>query len=523
MKKTWFIALALITSLAVSGQNSTLQKISIATYKDKVAGGWAGKMIGVEYGAPYEFQHDNELYEGDIPWNPEMAKESLSNDDLFVQMCYMMVLDSLGLNCSTRALEAAVANAKFELCHANRMARRNYWRGIMPPLSGNPKYNMHADDIDFQIESDYIGFIYPAMPVSSNRFCNRLGHIMCYGDGVYGGTFVAALHAQAFFENNIEKVILSALRSIPTQSQYAQCIREIIAGYKNHPDDWRKTWKEFTDKWGNTDICVPNHPFNEDAKYNGAYVVLALLYGNGDLGKTMEIAVRSGQDTDCNAATSAGILGTIIGYDAIDQKWKKAIPEIADQPFIFTNLTFNKAIDRCLAFAQQNIIKNGGKISATDLYIKVQQPQPVFPLEQSFPHICYSYQTTVTQTSDWSFKGNWQDFVIGRGDNDIFKRSIHAGDELTLKFKGKAILLEGYCNNNGGKADVYLDGKFIETIDFYYRDEAGIYLGNRAHLFHVLNLPDKQHTLHLVVRSDKNLRSAGKNVWVERAIIYKGK
>jgi hypothetical protein len=521
MRKILFFCSFLAISLTVLGESSSLQKISISTYKNKVAGGWAGKMIGVEYGAPYEFKHDNELFEGDIPWDPEIVKESLDNDDLFVQMCYMMVMDSLGLNCSTEALEAAVANAKFELCHANRMARRNYWRGIMPPLSGNPKYNMHADDIDFQIESDFIGFIFPAMPISSNILCNRVGHIMCYGDGVYGGAFVAAMHAQAFFEANIEKIILSALKAIPAKSQYAQCIREIINGYRMHPNDWRRTWKEFTDKWGNTDICVPNHPFNEDAKYNGAYVVLALLYGNGDFGRTMEIAVRSGQDTDCNAATSAGILGTIIGYDAIEEKWKAAIPEIADTPFLFTNLTFNKVIKSCLNFAQQNVKKNGGNFSNTDLYIKVQQPKSSLPFEQSFLNIHYSYQTTVTQASDWTFNGTWHDFVLGRGDNDIFKCSANAGDKLQLKFKGKAILLEGYCNNNGGKADVYLDGRFAETIDFYYRDEAGIYLGNRAHLFHRLNLSDKYHTLCLVVRNDKNVKSVGKNVWIERAIIYK--
>ena len=91
------------------------------------------------------------------------------------------------------------------------------------------------------------------------------------------------MHTQAFFESNVETVIRQALRSIPAKSQYAQCVREILAGYKQHPDDWRKTWKAFTDKWGETDICVPNHPFNEDAKFNGAYVVLALLYGNGDM------------------------------------------------------------------------------------------------------------------------------------------------------------------------------------------------------------------------------------------------
>lgn len=521
MKKI-IIAGALLVSLsAFAGQQQPVKRISFETYKDKVAGGWAGKMIGVEYGAAFEFVHDNELFEGEVPWDKAKVKEALANDDLYAQLSFMMVTDSLGLNCPASAVAASLANARFELCHANRMARRNYWRGIMPPQSGNPKYNMHADDIDFQIESDFAGFINPGMPQTAERLCNRLGHIMNYGDGVYGGTFVAAMHTQAFFGNEVEKVIREALKTIPAQSQYAQCVREIIAGYKQHPDDWRKTWKAFTDKWGETDICVPNHPFNEDAKFNGAYVVLALLYGNGDMLKTMEIAVRCGQDTDCNAATAAGVLGVMKGYATLDAESKKYIEEVADKNFIYTNYTFHKAIDRCFQYTKQNVQKNGGKVEGDAFMIRTQQPTALYPLEQSFPNIRYSYETVVTQPADWSFKGDWKDFVIGRGDNSVFKNSVTPGNECTLTFTGKAILLEGYCHNNGGMAKVYLDGKYIKTIDFYYREEAGIYLGNRAHLYHELNLTPGKHTLRLVTVGDKNPKSTGNNVWVERAMIYK--
>ena len=521
MKKIAFLGVLLISLSAFAGQNKPLLKISFATYKDKVAGGWAGKMIGVEYGSAFEFVYDNELFDGIVPWDKAKVKEALRNDDLYVQMRFMMVLDSLGINCPASAVAASLADARFELCHANRMARRNYWRGIMPPLSGNPKYNMHADDIDFQIESDFTGFINPGMPNNASRLCNRLGHIMNYGDGVYGGVFVAAMHTQAFFENDIEKVILAALSSIPAKSQYAQCVREIIAGYKQHPDDWRKTWKTFTDKWGETDICVPNHPFNEDAKLNGAYVALALLYGKGDMEKTMEIAVRCGQDADCNASTSAGVLGVIKGYAAFDAESKQQIEEVADKDFIYTNYTFHKAIERCFQYAKENVVKSGGCIDGESFLIRTQQPASLYPLEQSFPNIHYSYQTTVAQAADWTFSGQWTDFVIGRGDNDVFKHSVNQGDELTLTFTGKAFLLQGYCHNNGGMAKVYLDGKFIKTIDFYYREEAGIYLGNRAHLYHELNLTPGKHTLRLVTVGEKNPKSTGNNVWVERAIIYK--
>ena len=44
------------------------------------------------------------------------------------------------------------------------MARYNILRGMKPPASGNWRNNPDADDIDFQIESDFIGLMSPGLP-----------------------------------------------------------------------------------------------------------------------------------------------------------------------------------------------------------------------------------------------------------------------------------------------------------------------------------------------------------------------
>ena len=65
--------------------------------------------------------------------------------------------------------------------------------------------------------------------------------------------------------------------------------------------------------WDRNDSCPDGafDPFNIDAKINGAYVALGLLYGKGDFRRTLEIATRSGQDSDCNPSSAAGVLGQI--------------------------------------------------------------------------------------------------------------------------------------------------------------------------------------------------------------------
>ena len=42
-------------------------------------------------------------------------------------------------------------------------------------MSGDPKYNLHANDIDFQIESDFIGLMTPGLPREANSSATASG------------------------------------------------------------------------------------------------------------------------------------------------------------------------------------------------------------------------------------------------------------------------------------------------------------------------------------------------------------
>ena len=66
---------------------------------------------------------------------------------------------------------------------------------------------------------------------------------MNYGEGVYAGQFIGALYAEAFFENNPVKIVETALKAIPAESQYAEVIRDVLAWHREDPDDWQKAWK----------------------------------------------------------------------------------------------------------------------------------------------------------------------------------------------------------------------------------------------------------------------------------------
>ncbi len=525
VKSTLSVIFALM-AVSCGCAQAEIKTIGLDELRDRIKGGWVGKMVGVGYGGPTEFQYNSVINEDEIKWDPEVIKASIGEDDLYVQLTFMMTMDKYGIDAPAEKFAEDFANAGYALFHANRKSRKNFWDGIMPPMSGHPKYSLHADDIDFQIEADYIGFMCPGMPQTSNKICDKIGHIMNYGDGVYGGMFVSAIYAAAYFENDIETIVKTALKSLPAKSQYAQCIQDVVDGYKRNPKDWRKTWHELQDKWGTIDICGALDDFNIDAKINGAYIVMGMLYGEGDFEKTMEISTRCGQDSDCNPSNASGVLGILLGYDKIPMKWKKYVPEIADKRFIFTDYTFNKAVDRTVYYAKKLIVENGGKIEGNVAHVKIQQPKPA-KFEQSFPNLKGKYRTTIEDKQGWEWKGQWKEQMHSQwGSEEKQKVAEEKGSEMIFTFNGTGAVIMGRWDKDCGKADVYLDDKFVCEIDNYYNLRgrgAGFHWLNGTHLYYVLDLEPGDHTIRFVLNGNKNEKSTGTKVKISRAIVYTSK
>ena len=524
MKKT--ITLLLIQVLILftfSCKNSTegFRSIKPEVLKDKIAGGWAGKMIGVTYGAPTEFRAQSKIFSDTIKWKPADIKGSLWQDDVYVQLTFLMSMDKYGIDAPAKKFQEMFAKAGYPLWHANMQARKNYYDSIFVPASGNPEYNLHADDIDFQIEADYIGFMCPGMPQTASAIAQKIGHIMNYGDGVYGGIFVGALYSEAFFESDILKIIQHALISIPAESDYFKIVNDVIKLHAQYPTDWKKAWKELEDKWGDVDICGAGSPFNIDAKFNGAFIVMGLLYGEGDPLKTLEITTRCGQDSDCNPSNAMAVLGVIKGFSGLPSDMQNGVKAMGDSIFINTTYSFNSAVTSTEKYAYNLILRDGGKIDGKEIMIKAQLP--VAPIsEVSFPNVVFDKTVSVFDKAGWLFKGNWKPFEItSENDKKFTKQSMYtekAGDELDIDFTGTGISVEGNWYKDGGKADIYVDGKLHRSIDTYYN------FANQQHtvsIWHVLNLQPGDHKVRIVVKGEKRPESAGTRVYITSATIFK--
>jgi hypothetical protein len=502
------LGFAIGTALLPGLQASEKRTISRAELLDRIRGGWAGQMIGVSYGAPTEFRFMGKINEGEIAWAPQRVDNSLEQDDLYVEMTFAKVMDDLGLKAKCVDYGNAFRDSKYELWHANAGARRALGQGIKAPWSGHPKYNFHANDIDFQIEADFIGIMCPGMPRESNKYCDRVGRVMNYGDGLYGGMFVCGMYSAAYLENEPRKVVEAGLACIPAQSQYALLIRDLLTWSAQYPNDWRKVWQLVEDKWDKNDPCPDGAlaAFNIDAKLNGAYIAFGLLFGGLDFMKTMEIATRCGQDSDCNPSSAAGVLGVMLGYNRIPENCKGGIAALADRKFSFTEYSFNDIVKSTEARALKVIRANGGKVTEREVTIKLQKAKAP-RLEQWSPGI--PDRRIQAGDSAWTYSGKWE---VDNG-----ARVAHTADnEATLTFNGVAVAILGGLAQDGGRAEVYLDGEKVGTADAYIVERTFDNV-----LWNTYGLKPGNHTVRIVTTGATDPRSKGKRVSIQGAVVYR--
>ena len=507
MKRTLTIILlaAMFIPLAF-GADAAPRRLSREALRDKIKGAWAGQMIGVAYGSKTEFRAKGVMFETEI--KPEPLSDALQQDDLYVEMTFARVLDTVGLDATSVDFGAAFKDSRYKLWHANAAARRNLARGIAPPLSGHPRYNAHADDIDFQIEADFIGIMCPGLPQASNQICDRVGRVMNHGDGLYGGMFVAGMYAAAFFETDPRAVVAAGLACIPPDSAYARLVGDVLSWSQQHPEDWQAVWRLLQQKWDVDDCCPKGalNPYNIDAKLNGAFVALGLIYGRNDWQRTMEIATRCGQDSDCNPSSAEGVLGAMLGYAKLPEPYRRELAAIADTKFQFTDYSFNEIVQSTERRALAVIRRARGQVTETEVIIPRQAPLAP-ALEQC--NFGKPVQLVESGAAEWTWRGAW------RTQKD--QRSTDAaGSEAELRFNGTGVALVGTMSQQGGRADVFVDGRKLDLV-------ADAYVGPGIldnDLWRIFELAQGEHTLRLVTRADADPLSKGRSIVLQRAVIY---
>ncbi len=261
----------------------------------------------------YKFNFAGKIYADEIDGMPV-------DDDTNYVVLAQMIIDQYGREFTPYDVSRAwlAYQGKDAYCTAERVAFCNFVKGYIPPESAIYK-NPYREWIGAQIRGDYFGYINPGNPELAAEMAWRDASISHAKNGIYGEMFVAAMLAIAATTNDLEKIILCGLAEIPYTSRLYESVMEIYGAFKNGVSQ-KECFEMIHNKWDEYSAHGWCHTIS-----NAMIVTAALLYGRGDFGKSICMAVETGFDTDCNGATVGSVLGMANGIESIPEYWKNPI------------------------------------------------------------------------------------------------------------------------------------------------------------------------------------------------------
>lgn len=334
--------------------------INRGEYRDKVLGCWTGKNIGGTLGAPMEGKReifDVTFYTQDLKGNPA------PNDDLDLQLVWLKAIEDHGIyNVNERLL------GEYWMAHITGpwneygVAKFNLVNGLFPPLSGFCNNDVWKNSNGAWIRSEIWACLFPGEPDEAAPFAWCDSCVDHADDGIYAEIFTTVLESAAFVENDLRKLIDCAFARIPADCRVARSVKIVLDAF-DAGEDWKTARNRVVAD--SADLGWFQAPANV------AFTILGLLYGGGDFGRSVCLAVNCGDDTDCTGATCGAVLGIMKGRSGIPEEWCEPIGEtiktVAIAPFhADAPATLGELTDRVIACKKIADLENPTLIRLTD-------------------------------------------------------------------------------------------------------------------------------------------------------------
>jgi hypothetical protein len=290
-------------------------------YRDQLMGCWMGKNIGSTLGLPIEAKRgvfEIQFYE------QGQSQDPAGNDDLDIQLIHLNALEKYGRNLNAEIIAEYWLNYVVADWDVFGIAKAHLRMGLPPPLSGL-LHNFEKDCVSGMIMTELWACVAPGHPDVATRFAYE-DTIKLHGvntEGLYAALFTAALESAAFAVKDIDKLMAIGLSYVPERCRVSRIVHA-IQECRRAGASWQDARQKVLDLAYSE--CVAGQPDFPRVKpwigpMNLGFVVIGLLYGEGDFGKSVCTTVNCGEDTDSTGSITGAIMGILHGYRAIPQKW----------------------------------------------------------------------------------------------------------------------------------------------------------------------------------------------------------
>lgn len=453
-------------------------KLARSTYLDRLAAMWMGESIANWTGLITEGRHNEPPYLTDKDWGGRYEHSRagsavnvlsynfqdpwLSDDDTDMEYVHLAAMTKRGdpyLNSDDirqawlRHTEPGKAIWVANLAAQTLMFQTPF---VAPPATSMLAANDQSLMIDAQLTTEFFGAFAPGMPRRALALADLPIRTTASGYAEHASQFHVLLYSLALIVDTTlpprEQILWlakTARKFIPDTSKSAVIYDFILAQYLANPDvnDWEKARDALDAKFG------PLRPGGaQDPKFlylewyespvNFATGLMALLYGEGDLKRTIRVGTLSGWDSDNGTATMGGLLGLMLGTEGIrkqfpDTKISGRYRIVTRTGFASIDDTFEAMAGRMAPLAERVIMDGGGSLASGVFSI------PLEDIENVSPGVDNLRMRDDAQSLNNAFRRANKAVMVTAEDSAI----VSGGDDLP-----------GYATSSASSLNVLVDG-----------------------------------------------------------------
>lgn len=319
-------------------------EITFYEYLDKVKGAWVGKCIGTAFGDPVEGWTSEMIRSCHGSVTNYLACPKVENDDTAYPILVLHALEEHGPSFTSEQLALEWVEHLPHAFTAEWVALENLKAGVMPPQSGKIR-NPCSEWVGAQMRGEVHGLLAPLHPGLAMDLAFRDAIISHQGEGVYGEIYCAALISIAFSGRPIAEILRLGLSFVPPESRFYHIVESTIH-WCNKLGDWEGVLPRIKKELG-TYHWIHTFP-------NIATAITGLLLGEGNFEKSITTTFMCGYDTDCSTGQVGALLGTILGWQGIPEKWKGPIGEVFESYVIgFEQMGFDRLSEWTVRLGRQ--------------------------------------------------------------------------------------------------------------------------------------------------------------------------
>ncbi len=191
--------------------------------------------------------------------------------------------------------------------------RYNY----LPQFLGNTETeNWYSFISEPYLGTDTLGMNAAGMPETARELAAVFSQATGDRDNLLFAQMFAAMISSAYFEDDVESVIREACKVLPEGSWPTYIVEDVFEIYKKHPNDWRAGFTEYEKKH----YIASDITSTADTAINCGFVLLELLYGEGDYMKTCKIGSLAGYDCESTCGIALAVLGVMGGTSILPEE-----------------------------------------------------------------------------------------------------------------------------------------------------------------------------------------------------------